>query len=908
MRLPLSWLLEYAAIDLSPDDAEGVAEMSRRLTACGLEVESVEPVGQDVSGVVIAEVIDVEELTGFNKPIRYCQVSTGDGQERHVICGARNFAAGDRVPLALPGAVLPGGFEIGARKTYGRVSEGMICSALELAIGDDHTGIIVLAADAPLGTDFVAYAGLRDVVFDINVTPDKGFALSVRGVARELAISYQVPFSDPADVGLPADVTATSPEVYPVSIDDTTACDRIVLREVRGIDPATPTPLAMKVRLARAGQRSVSLAVDVTNYLMLELGQPLHAFDRARLNGPIVVRRAQPGEKLETLDHVVRTLDPEDILIADESGPISLAGTMGGVATEVSDSSHDLVIEAAHFSARGIARMSRRHKLGSEASARFERGVDPELPPRASARATMMLAALGGGTVVPGYSFAGVPIEPVRITMAADYPDKVAGLVYGLETVQTRLREVGCAVAHVPGSAADQPEAAGDGNGARTGASIGAAPGLEGGQAGLSIGHVGSPHLAGDHGTGVPARQDHGRHDRPDLTLVVSPPSWRPDLTDPADLAEEVIRLEGYQNIPVRAVRAVGGRGLTGRQRLRRTVSRALAAAGYVEVICSPFTSVLDFDRLQMPADDERREAVRLANPLSEDEPLLRTTLLPGLFRTVARNLGRGFNDVSLYEFGLVFRPRPDAPSFAPILPVDRPPTVHEVARLEAALPDQPLHVGAVMTGNAEPTGYWGSGRPAGWQDAIEAARVVLRTSRLAFDVRADQHEPWHPGRCAAIFVRSEQGQEWLAGHAGELHPRVIAAFGLPARTSAMELDLSMIETTADAAGPVQAPSLSSYPLAVQDVALVVPQSVPAADVELALVAGASAAGDVQLESLNLFDVYTGEQVGAGRKSLAYTLRFRAPDRTLTAEEVSVVRDAAVAEAARRIGAVLRSG
>ncbi|HUB40628.1 MAG TPA: phenylalanine--tRNA ligase subunit beta [Streptosporangiaceae bacterium] len=905
MRLPLSWLLEYAAIDLSPDDAQGVADMSRRLTACGLEVESVEPVGQDISGVVVAEVLDVEELTGFNKPIRYCQVSIADGQERHVICGARNFAAGDRVPLAPPGAVLPGGFEIGARKTYGRVSEGMICSARELAIGDDHTGIMVLPADAPLGADFAAYAGLRDVVFDINVTPDKGFALSVRGVARELAISYQVPFTDPGDVGLPADVTATSPDVYPVSIDDTTACDRIVLREVRGIDPATPTPLAIQIRLARAGQRSVSLAVDVTNYLMLELGQPLHAFDRARLHGPIVVRRAQPGEKLETLDHVVRTLDPEDILIADESGPISLAGTMGGVATEVSDSSHDLVIEAAHFSARGIARMSRRHKLGSEASARFERGVDPELPPRASARATTMLAALGGGTVVPGCSVASVPIEPVRIAMAADYPDKVAGLVYGLETVQQRLREVGCSVAHVPGPATDRPDSsAGDGNGASTGA----APGLEGGQAGLAIGHVGSAHLQGDHVTGGPARHDHGRHDRPDLTLVVTPPSWRPDLTDPADLAEEVIRLEGYQNIPVRAVRAVGGRGLTGRQRLRRTVSRALAAAGYVEVICSPFTSVLDFDRLQLPAGDERRTAVRLANPLSEDEPLMQTTLLPGLFRTVARNLGRGFNDVSLYDFGVVFRPRPGAPSFAPVLPVDRPPTVHEVARLEAALPDQPLHVGAVMTGNAEAAGYWGPGRPAGWQDAIEAARVVLRTSGLAFDIRADQHEPWHPGRCAAIFVRSDEGQEWLAGHAGELHPRVIAAYGLPARTAAMELDLSVIETAADAAGPVQAPSLSSYPLAVQDVALVVPQSVPAAEVERALVAGAAEAGDVQLESLNLFDVYTGEQVGEGRKSLAYTLRFRAPDRTLTAEEVGVVRDAAVAEAARQIGAVLRGG
>ncbi|MGO8956539.1 MAG: phenylalanine--tRNA ligase subunit beta [Streptosporangiaceae bacterium] len=876
MRLPLSWLLEYAAVGLSPDDGAGVQEMSRRLTGCGLEVESVEPVGQDITGVVVAEVLSIEELTGFNKPIRYCQVSAGDGRERHVICGATNFAAGDRVALATPGAILPGGFEIGARKTYGRVSEGMICSVFELGIGDDHSGIMVLPADAPLGTDFVSYAGLRDAVFDINVTPDKGYALSVRGVARELAIAYQVPFTDPADVGLPPAVAAVSPEVYPASIEDPTACDRFALREVRGIDPASPTPLQMRIRLARAGQRSVSLAVDVTNYLMLELGQPLHAFDRSRLTGPIVVRRARPGEKLETIDHVIRALDPEDILIADGSGPIGLAGTMGGVGTEVSDSSRDVVIEAAHFSARGVARMSRRHKLASEASARFERGVDPELQLRASARAASLLAALGGGTEVPGCSYASVDMEPVTITMEADYPDQVAGLVYGLDTVLARLREVGCAIVQ----ASDQAPAD---------ASLAAAD-----QAAAAAAQV--------------SKHDHGGHDRSGVMLLVTPPSWRPDLTDPADLAEEVIRLEGYQNIPVRAVRAFGGRGLTARQRLRRTAGRALAYSGLVEVLSQPFASPADFDKLQLPADDPRRSAVRLSNPLSEDEPLMRTTLLPGLLRTLARNLGRGFTDVPLYEFGLVFRPRPDAAPVAPTLRVDRGPAVHEIAELDAALPDQPLRVAVVQAGNAEPAGYWGEGRPAGWQDAIEAARTVLRASRVPFEIRADQHEPWHPGRCAAIFVRNSGGHEWLAGHAGELHPRVIAAFGLPARTVAMELDMSVIETAADTLGPVQAPALSSYPVAVQDVALVVAETVPAADVERALAAGAAGCGDVQLEELRLFDVYTGDQAGEGRKSLAYTLRFRAPDRTLTAEETSAARDAAVAEAARQTGAVLRGG
>jgi phenylalanyl-tRNA synthetase beta chain len=856
MRVPLSWLLEYAAIapagaPIGSEPEIDVQEVARRLTACGLEVESIEPVGHDLSGVVVAEVLDVEELAAYNKPIRYCQVSTGDGQDRHVICGATNFAAGDRVALALPGAILPGGFEIGARKTYGRISEGMICSAAELAIGDDHTGILVLPADAPLGTDFVAYAGLRDVVLDVNVTPDKGFALSVRGIARELAIAYGVPFIDPAGVGLPADLDSPAPAAYPASIDDPTACDRFVLREVHGIDLGARTPLKMRIRLGRAGQRTVSLAVDVTNYLMLELGQPLHAFDRGRLTGPIVVRRARPGERLETIDHVQRSLDPEDILITDASGPIGLAGTMGGVATEVAADSRDVVIEAAHFSARGVARMSRRHKLASEASARFERGVDTELQLRAASRAGAMLAVLGGGTLDPGRTVATELIKPVRIQMAADYPDSVAGVVYGLETVTARLREVGCAVQVVPAD-------------------------------------------------------EHGRHDRSGQLLVVTPPSWRPDLTDPADLAEEVIRLEGYQNIPVNAVRATAGRGLTVRQRLRRSAGRAIAGDGYVEVLSSPFASAADFDRLQLAADDNRRIAVKIANPLSDDEPLMRTTLLPGLFRVLTRNLGRGFADVALYEFGLVFRPRPDQDPAAPILRVDRGPTAHEVAELEAALPDQPLRVGAVLCGQRELPGWWGQGRAAGWQDAVELARVVLRTSRVPFDIRADQHEPWHPGRCAAIYAQSPAGHEWLAGHAGELHPRVIAAFGLPARTAAMELDMSVIETAADALGPAQAPELSSYPPAVQDVALIVPDGVPAAEVERALVAGAAGTGDLVLEDLRLFDVYTGEQAGEGRKSLAYTLRFRAPDRTLTAEEATVARDAAVAEAARRTGAVLR--
>ena len=891
MRVPISWLREYAPIP-APVDAH---EVGRRLTAAGLEVEAVEQVGHDVHGVIVAQVLTIEELTGFKKPIRYCRVATSDAEltadpetVTGVICGATNFRAGDRVAFAAPGATLPGGFEITAATKYGRISQGMICAVDELGIGEDHSGILILPPDTPLGVDFAEYARLRDDVLDITVTPDRGYAVSIRGVARELASAYRVPYTDPAKTFVPgedAELTADPDDAaaeagqrpWPAAIADPTACDRFVLREVRGFDPAAKTPLWMLVRLARCGMRSVSLAVDVTNYLMLELGQPLHAFDRDKLTGPIVVRRAAPGETLTTLDHVTRKLFPEDIVITDDSGPISMAGTMGGLATEIDDHSANIVIEGAHFSDTGTAKMSRRHRLHSEASYRFERGVDRELPPRATARAAALLAALGGATVVPGLTDVDEPVAPVTIELAADYPDRVAGLVYGIDAVVARLAEVGCEVRST--LASREPTIA---------------PWRA------------HPADGGDHPAG-----DHRQH----TVLIVTPPSWRPDLTDPADLAEEVIRLEGYGNVPVRLPRATAGRGLTTRQKMLRAVARTLSEAGFVEVHSDPFGPASEADSLMLPPDDPRRPTVKVANPLSEDQPSLRTTLLPGLFRTLARNIGRGFADIELFETGRVFRPRPGATVTAPILATDRGPTEAELATLEAALPDQPLLVAGVLAGDRELPGWWGPGRAETWADAIEAARLVGAASHLALDVRPAVAAPWHPGRCAALYVRAAgaDGQppgadggaagEWLAGFAGELHPRVLAAYGLPPRSSAFEVDFGLLAAAAQAQAPVRGPALSAYPLATQDVALVVADDVPAADVLAALRAGAGAL----LEDVRLFDVYTGAQLGQGRKSLAYTLRLRAPDRTLTAAEATAARDAAVAEAARRTGAVLRA-
>ncbi|GIH22957.1 phenylalanine--tRNA ligase beta subunit [Acrocarpospora phusangensis] len=847
MKVPLSWLREY--VDLPAVTAHEIAE---KLTAAGLKLENITSHGHEIKNVVVGRVLEIEELTEFKKPIRHCRVDVGEAVPREIVCGAVNFVPGDVVPVALPGAVLPGGFEIGSRKTYGRLSDGMICSEAELGIAESSPGILVLPADTVIGADVVELLGLRDEVLELEITPDCGYALSIRGVAREAATAFEADFRDPAAIDYPV----TGGPSHPASIADPTACDRFVLRAVSGFDPAAPSPLWMRVRLARAGMRPVSLAVDVTNYVMLELGQPLHAFDGATVRGEIVVRRAEPGETLETLDHVVRKLHPEDILITDDSGPISMAGTMGGLATEISDGSTDILIEAAHFSATGIARESRRHNLVSEASKRFERGVDRELPLAASWRAVDLLCTLGGGTAEPGVTHASADVAPVAITIPAGHPGRVAGVPYSKETVVRRLEQVGCEVV--------------DGAVAR-----------DGGQGVAASGVVSGGDLAGRLAvTG-------------DDPITVYPPSWRTDLTDPNDLAEEVIRLEGYDRLPSVLPAAPAGAGLTEAQRLRRRVGRALALSGYVEVLSYPFIGVRDLDGLQLPEGDPRRRATRLVNPLSEDEPLMRTTLLPGLLKTLVRNVGRGFTDVALFETGLVYRPEADAPATAPILNVDRRPTDEERDWIEAALPGQPVRVAVVLAGEFERSGWWGAGRAASWADAIEAARSVAREAGADLEVRADRHEPWHPGRCAALYVDGT-----LVGHAGELHPRVAEAYGLPPRTAAMELELSRLTP----AGPAQTPPVSAYPVATQDVALIVPADTPVTAVEAALRAGA---GEL-LESIRLFDVYAGAQVGEGNKSLAYTLRFRAPDRTLTAEETTAAREAAVAVAAERTGAQLR--
>jgi phenylalanyl-tRNA synthetase beta chain len=820
MRAAMSWLAEHVALPAGLT----ARELGDALVRVGLEVERVESAADGISGpIVIGRVLAITELSEFKKPIRFCQVEVGESEPRGIVCGARNFAEGDLVVAALPGAVLPGPFPIAARKTYGHTSDGMICSARELGLGEDHDGILVLpAGSAEPGDDALQRLGMREAVLDIAVTPDRGYCLSVRGLAREAAAALDVRFTD---------VAAQSPDLlpdgYPAGVQDPAGCPKLSLLTLDGLDQSRPTPAEIVRRLRASGMRSISLAVDVTNYVMLETGQPLHAYDRALLQGPLGVRSAEPGEKLTTLDGVTRVLDTDDLVITDDRGPIGLAGVMGGASTEISAGTTEVLLEAAYFDPARISRTVRRHRLPSEAAKRFERGVDPQIALVALQRCVELLVQHGGARPAVGSTVVGDGPAPVEIHLGVHRAGELAGMPIEPAAVRHRLEQVGCLVA-------DGPE-----------------------------------------------------------EFQVQPPSWRPDLTDPADLIEEVIRLEGYDRVPSVLPAAPAGSGWTASQQFRQAVSRALGGAGFVEVINYPFVSPSVHDDFGLAADDLRRRALRLANPISDAEPELRTSLLPGLLTNLVRNVGRGSRDLALFELGLVFHadhgPLPPRPG------VDRRPTDEQLAVIEATVPAQPRHAATVLAGELEPAGWWGAGRPAGWADAIESARSIARAARVELEIRQADRAPWHPGRCAELLLDGRP-----VGNAGELHPRVIQALGLPIRSCAMELDLDAFP----APEPAEAPTPSNFPPVLLDLALVVPSRVPAAEVLAAVRAGA---GEL-LESVRLFDVYAdAARLGAELKSLAFALRLRATDRTLTLEEATAARDRAVAEAAERVGATLRS-
>ncbi|MEJ1088283.1 phenylalanine--tRNA ligase subunit beta [Microbacterium sp. Mu-80] len=840
MRIPLSWLREYVdvAADATPED------VLASFLSVGFEEEDVHRI--EISGpVVVGQVLEiVPEPQKNGKTINWCQVDVGpaNGGVRGIVCGAHNFVVGDKVVVTLPGAVLPGPFPIAARKTYGHVSDGMIASARELGLGDEHDGIIVLSTlglDPEVGSDAIELLHLNDAAVEINVTPDRGYAFSLRGVAREYAHATGAEFRDPAD----RDFAELQPgSGFDIRVDDRApirgkvGASEFVARVVRGVDPSRPTPPWMVARLALAGMRSLGVLIDITNYVMLELGNPIHGYDLDKLQGGIVVRRATEGERMTTLDGQDRALHVEDLLITDGSGPIGLAGVMGGGTTEMSDTTRNVLIEAATFDPVTIARTARRHKLPSEASKRFERGVDPLVPFVAARRVADLMVELAGGSLTDEGGALYTEVEIAGIDLPRGFADGLIGVEYTDQEVVGALEMIGAEVTPSTSSGTQQNDG-----------------------------------------------------------WFVIPPSWRPDLTDKWTLVEEVARIHGLDRVPSVLPTPPSGRGYTALQQGRKRVADALAAAGFVETPSFPFTTA-EANDLHGSASGESLPGIRLANALDGQAPFLRRSLLPGLVQTAHRNISRGLVDLGVFEVGSVFTPEPGVEygtEFVP--PLGQRPDDETIAALNAAIPPQPRHVAALLAGNITPRQPGRSAEHVELADALDAVTVIAVAAGVDIDVAQTQRAALHPGRAGALSVRGE-----AIGYVGELHPQVSADADLPGRVFVLELDLDRLLTLAGER--VVAGSLSTFPAATQDVSLVVDHEVPAAEVRAALVEGA---GEL-LESVRLVDDYRGEGLGEGQKSLSYALRFRASDRTLTAAEATEAKLAGVALATERFGASIR--
>jgi phenylalanyl-tRNA synthetase beta chain len=794
MRVSLSWLREFVDIDVPVEKLVELLDMS------GTKVEATHR-PTHVEGVVVAEVLDVRDHPDADNLV-VVEVSTGEARER-VVCGVRNFSVGDRVPLARVGARL-GEIAVSEREIRGQPSRGMLCSPLELGISTDHSGILVLSADAELGSDVSSLLGLDDTVLELEITPNRPDCMSMLGVAREVGALLGNEVKAPT-----IDLVTTDDVVSPVSvrIEDPRGCPRFVARYIEGVRIA-PSPAWMARRLVAGGIRPISNVVDATNYVMLELGHPLHAFDAAQINKQrIVVRRAKPGERFTTLDGAERRLHEDDIVVADPRKVLGIAGVMGGEHSEVSEETSNVVLECAYWDPDSIAFTSRRHLLRTEASARFERGADPEDAPVAAARCAQLIAELAGGRVSSALTDEYVaPLERRVIRLRPERTVSVLGLDLSASSQANHLSSIGLEVAD-----------ASDG-------------------------------------------------------LTVTVPTFRPDLVREIDLIEEVARLAGYERLPSTVPPGRAG-GLERDQAAERTIRRTLAAFGLFEAWTPSFSSELELDALGLPPNHPARRMVPLENPISEEQTTLRTTLLPGLLRSLARNVAHHVEGVALFEIARVYELTEDG-----------------------GAPTEALVLGAAFAGPRVAKG-WRSPETT-WD--FFTAKGVLESTLRSLGVRDPSVEsvegpPFHPTRAARVSLEGT-----YLGVLGELHPDVCDRFDAPEGTVAFEISFAPV--LARLPGRVSVEELPRFPAVYIDVAVIVDDKVPAARVQEVV----RRAGTSDVVSIRLFDLYAGEQVSGGRKSLAFALELRHSERTLTDEEAAAVRARIVDALRAELGAELR--
>jgi phenylalanyl-tRNA synthetase beta chain len=796
MKLTRSWINDFLTLP-----TENPAELVETFERLGHEIEDWHVIEPAFTGVVVGRVLEVSQHPNADK-VRVTTVDVGS-ETLEIICGAWNFEAGAVVPVAVPGAVLGGDFEIARREIRGVVSNGMICSEIELGLGDEADGIMVLNEDYPgaadaIGQDFASVVGLPDVYFEVNVTPNRPDCLSVYGLCRDLAAFYQIPIR-PQDIvvregGEPNDVE--------VSIEADHLCGRFAGRRVRGITVG-PSPHWLRWRLIQAGVRPISNVVDASNYAMIEFGYPTHAFDVDRLGSVISVRMAHDGENIITLDDQERILTGSDLVVTNGKEPVAIGGVMGGASTEVHDGTTDVFIEAAYWDPATILVSSKRLGLRSEASKRFERGADPSFCGLAADRVAQLLTDIAGGVPAPGpVDVNPADVRPWTIPYPLSETERILGVALDKETTRDLLQRMSFDVA------GDDP-------------------------------------------------------------LVVTVPTRRPDVRRPVDLVEEIARLHGFEGIPDSVPTGPGG-GLPYRERRMRALRGAMVGAGYFQTMTFSFIGESDLNRLDLPDGHPDRSGIAVVNPLNDTEGVMRTTLLPGLLKSAGSALGRRAGDVRLFEVGRVF--------------------------LDGGgkLPDQPERLGFILAG--QPDSQWGTDDvgPSVY-DGTGTWELLCETLAIpGASVRAATTPAYHPGRCAELLIG-----DVVIGTVGEVHPGVVRSFGLEGRVVAGELDLDPLLVDR---GPWTYIPPSVFPPVIFDMAFIVDTEVPAN----VAVATAAAACDDLLEDASVFDVFEGESIGDGKKSIAIRFRLRSADHTLTDEEVAPVRRAIAEKVASDIGGSLR--